>query len=456
MDQSTRLDRAVYQLVTSPGGQFFGTLAMHLKQVERRDIETAATDGVHLFYNPEYLATLTDAKLRGLAVHEVWHCAADHMGRLGARDLPTFNEAADYELNQELVAAGFELPDGALLDAKWNGQTAESIYGELIREASQKQQQKQQGQNGSGSGNGSGNGSQGQAGSGSQQGQNGSGAASPSSGAGKAANGQAGAGGQNGSGAPSTGTGSDPKAAGSMPGGAGGGSGGNDPGKCGGFLPAPQGMGAELTQKWEARVIQAAAICEKAGKLPGNVKRMIQEARKPRVDWREALRRFVSNSMSRDYSWQKPNRRYFGGGLYAPALVSNGREHGILGIDSSGSVNDAALGAIREAVQDMLDSRLFDRVTVFYCDTEITGVEEFESGDLIRLDAKGGGGTRFAPAMDWIREHGHGAACAIYFTDLCVSERHIGRDPGLPLIWANWHRPRAMPFGEVLQIDPHA
>ena len=37
---------------------FFGTLCLRLKPVERDDMDTGATDGVHLFYNPKWFDKL--------------------------------------------------------------------------------------------------------------------------------------------------------------------------------------------------------------------------------------------------------------------------------------------------------------------------------------------------------------------------------------------------------------
>lgn len=108
---------------------FFGYLAMRLK-VELGEVETAATDGRRLIYDPRYLAKLTDKQLVGLTAHEVLHCAHNHMGRTGDRDHYLANVACDYAIDPLLVAQKLEVPD-ATINPEWNGLAWEEIYERL-------------------------------------------------------------------------------------------------------------------------------------------------------------------------------------------------------------------------------------------------------------------------------------------------------------------------------------
>lgn len=421
--QAARVKRAVSQLVIA--SPFYGVCLLNLEIVESHAFETGATDGRRLFYNPVFVAGLTDAKLRGFLAHEVCHCIYEHFARMGSRDPELWNVATDHAINLDLLDSGFELPDGALADRKFRGMAAESVYAAEYR-AREKQGKQGNGKPGNGQpGNGSGNGS-----------------GDPQDGSGKP-----GDSGTPGNGKPATGSGKP-----------GNGKAGSDPGKCGGVIAPEQATDAgELSAKWKATVMQAAAIAEKqagVGSLPGAIRRMVAEAKTPRVDWREALRRFVTDSQSRDYTWSRPNRRHIAGGLYLPSLVTDGRGRVIVGVDTSGSIDDSALAAFQAELQDAMDSGAADSVTIVYCDTRIQGVAEFEAGERIKLDSPGGGGTRFSPVMDWTRENGFDAACLIYFTDMDCHD--FGAEPGIPVLWANWSQPAIAPFGEVVQIDPHA
>ena len=57
---------------------FFGSLLFRLKGREQRSIPTMATDGVSLYYNPEFVDTLNSATLAGVLAHEVMHPALQH------------------------------------------------------------------------------------------------------------------------------------------------------------------------------------------------------------------------------------------------------------------------------------------------------------------------------------------------------------------------------------------
>src|SRR4051794_22117135 len=107
---------------------FFGSLLFRLKGVESRSIKTMATDGITLYYNPEFVDTLTAATLAGALAHEVLHPALHHHVRRSGREPKRWNVACDYAINPLLVDAGLNLPEGVLLDNRFRGMSAEQIY----------------------------------------------------------------------------------------------------------------------------------------------------------------------------------------------------------------------------------------------------------------------------------------------------------------------------------------
>lgn len=128
----TRLTRARVQLLLKH--PFFGTLALHLTPVETQSVATAAVDGTHLFFHPEWIATLTDAELLFVTAHEVLHCVLDHLARVGGRDHELFNVACDYAVNLLLTDAGLTMPSCGLWDERFRGLSAEQIYKLLVKE----------------------------------------------------------------------------------------------------------------------------------------------------------------------------------------------------------------------------------------------------------------------------------------------------------------------------------
>ena len=117
---------------------FFGSLLFRLKGRECRSIQTMATDGVSLYYNPDFVETLNAATLAGTLAHEVMHPALHHHVRRSGRDPKRWNMACDFAINPLLVDAGLNLPEGVLLDNRFRGMSAEQIYNLLESEASSK------------------------------------------------------------------------------------------------------------------------------------------------------------------------------------------------------------------------------------------------------------------------------------------------------------------------------
>lgn len=110
---------------------FFGALSLRLRLLEDPSHPTAWVDGETLGFNPAWVEKLAHAELVGLVAHEVMHCALGHPWRRDAREHERFNEACDYAINGTLKRAGFTLPAGGLLDALWDGKSAEFIYDRL-------------------------------------------------------------------------------------------------------------------------------------------------------------------------------------------------------------------------------------------------------------------------------------------------------------------------------------
>ena len=107
---------------------FFGVLILRLKDVETPSIDTMATDGVSLFYNPEFVAKLTPPELLGCLAHEVMHPALQHHTRRGTRSPKRWNVACDFAINPLIRDANLALPAGALYDPAFRNLSAERIY----------------------------------------------------------------------------------------------------------------------------------------------------------------------------------------------------------------------------------------------------------------------------------------------------------------------------------------
>lgn len=93
---------------------WWANLLLQLKVVEGTTYGTMETDGVHLFYEPAWVDTLSLDQVEGVLCHEVAHCFLHHLNRMGSRDPARWNYAADECVNAILAADGIMLPAGGV------------------------------------------------------------------------------------------------------------------------------------------------------------------------------------------------------------------------------------------------------------------------------------------------------------------------------------------------------
>lgn len=350
MNAHKRMTRARASLILS--APFFGSLALQCDLVEcEADIsETMATDGQSIFYYPPFVDECSDTELRGVIAHEVHHVAKLHHTRRGNRDPKLWNVATDYNINGELIAEGFKLPEGVLVDPRFDGMSAEAIFSVLDSE-----RPKQSDQGGK-----------------------------QSSGQGQAGNGPMGQQGQ----------------------------GGRQLGDVLDAAPGDAAATKAAEIETMSRVAQAAnAAAMMPGQGSEIAKRMITEMRTPKADIWSVLRRFVDMSARTIESWSTPNRRFISSGLYLPGREPDGISRLGIVIDVSGSINDQAWQAFYSNLLDMIDDAGPDLVDVIQCNTKIVSREQFERDDPVTITPQGGGGTDLSPAL---RELQDAAAIVVF------------------------------------------
>ena len=125
-----RADRAVRGslLRLRSKSPFFATLSLFAPFRADASHPTAATDGVEVIYNPDFIDKLPTAQVDGVMLHEVLHAALLHVPRRGFRDAKRWNIAADIVVNGLLFQNGFQLPDGVLRDTDLESYSVEEVY----------------------------------------------------------------------------------------------------------------------------------------------------------------------------------------------------------------------------------------------------------------------------------------------------------------------------------------
>jgi predicted metal-dependent peptidase len=383
------------------GAPFWGVLSLRLAPIEDASIRTMQTDGVSIRFNPDFVAGLSRAVLRSAIGHETMHCAALHHTRRGTRDPRRWNIACDYAINPLLVAAGFELPDGVLLDPAYAGLSAEDIYDKLPHDAGDNGNDQNGGHRDRDDPGGIGGVSDPPAA------DDGSGDANP-------------VGQRNQTNQPAS--------------------------RARSHVPSPADL-RRHEEAWAIATAQAEATARAMGHGAGDAARAIREQVAPKVDWRDVLRRYLAAAAKSDYAWTPPNRRHIARGLYLPSLRSESLGPVVVAVDTSGSIDNATLAAFAAEVTAILDEAAPEAIHVVYCDDAIAGTETYQPGDAIALTPRGGGGTAFRPVFDWIARSDVQPVCAIYLTDL--DGREFGPAPDYPVLWVSTERTNA-PFGEVL------
>jgi predicted metal-dependent peptidase len=253
----------------------------------------------------------------------------------------------------------------------------------------------------------------------------------------------------------------DPPPSGGQGNGQGEGNGNSDPGGCGEVrdAPAPDGGNpspgdlARAEADAKVAVAQAAQAAKACGKLPAGLARLVEELLEPHVPWREVLRRFIDQAARNDYTWTRPSRRYLASGMYLPALYSEEMRPVAVAIDTSGSINQGELSQFAAELSAIL-AETRAAATVIYCDSEVSGVEEFDTDALpLDLHPKGGGGTDFRPPFAEVDRRALQPSCLIYLTDgECAS---FPEAPEYPVLWAiTSKRKFSPPFGEVVEVTP--
>ena len=113
---------------------FYATVACNIGWKIREDLPhpTAATDGLNVYWHPEFVNQCSDTEMEAVAIHEIHHVIKRHAFRKKRRDHELWNAACDYQINPELVEQGLKLPPKCLLDAKYKGMLEEHIYDDLL------------------------------------------------------------------------------------------------------------------------------------------------------------------------------------------------------------------------------------------------------------------------------------------------------------------------------------
>jgi predicted metal-dependent peptidase len=402
---------------------------------------TTATDARTFYYNPGYIEALSLDETQFMLAHEALHCALSHFARRQHRVKHRWDLACDYAINPLLVDDGLKPPPNALLMPMYKGMTAEEIYPLLddndqsetldthaydddaeggqqgehtdLDERDIERQQQARGEQGD---EGERSGAEPRAGS---------------------------SGGSDAHGEPNEDRRGN--AAGQAD---------TEPDGSDATADAPPPLTPDeretLQVQWQQRMAGAAQQAMQAGKLRGELKRMIDHLLQPQLPWRMLLARYMNSITREDYSWSRPSRRE--GDYIMPSLRSHQLDL-VVAIDTSGSIKDSEMQEFIDEV-DALKAQVRASVTLLPCDASLCegAPFRFEPWEQFLRPQRigGGGGTSFRPVFQWVEQQGLRPDLLVYFTD--ADGEFPADEPPYPVIWLVKGR-STVPWGQRIQLN---
>lgn len=331
---------------------FFATLLLRTPVIVTDNchgspVPLAATNGENIFFNPDFLEKCSVDDVMTVLAHEVGHDSLLHSLRLGHRNPDLFNQAADHAINLMLIDQKFScpksVPGGWLADPDYKGWSADRIYDDLRRK-----QPPPQGGGGSGKGGGD------------------------KSGPGK-----------------------------------GGGAGQRDP-LHGDLLPSPARSAAEQAvaeQNAKQRVAAAANMARMAGKLTGDLARMVDDMLEAKVPWTDVLRDYMFKVVKARDNWARRNRRF--SNFYLPTRRSVTMGPICFIPDTSGSMMGDDMEKICSELAHCAAQTKPENIRVVWTDAAIKGEQVFDCNEFsyAALKPVGGGGTDMRIGLKHVEQY---------------------------------------------------
>lgn len=230
-----------------------------------------------------------------------------------------------------------------------------------------------------------------------------------------------------------------------------------DPGEGeeGGGAGAPMTASEEKTlkSKLEEIVLRAhtqSEMSKSRGNIPTEIQRDIDALLNPKLDWRTILQNYMTAFAKDDFSWRKPNKRFFPD-HYLPSAYSEATGEIAFAVDESCSVTPMEFRAFISEMNDIKQKLDPELMSVIGFDTSIRS--EFKltrDQDISEVAFHGGGGTYLQPVFDYYKDKK--PVVLVVFSDLYCDV--IQEDPGYPVVWIVVNNEGAeVKFGTKIDYD---
>ncbi|MFV1982774.1 MAG: VWA-like domain-containing protein [Thiohalomonadales bacterium] len=428
---------------------FLGALVLRLPMVKADPdwCRSTATDARKFYYNEQYIDALNLAQTQFVLAHEALHCALSHFARREHRIKNRWDIACDYAINPLLLDDDLKPPPGILVEESYKGMSAEEIYPYIDENEDQEphdqhiydddhDEQSNSGDTGGAKGKKE------------QQGKSNSPDSEPDdpsepdesdSGSGKQQPDQN----ETGNTQPDSKKDEPQKGPKQQPGDS----------DAGVSQPPPLSHNEreELSTQWQQRLAGAAQSAMQAGKLGGDMARLVDFMLQPQLPWRMLLARYVTSIARDDYNYSRPSTR-----RGDPAIFPRLRSAQInltVALDISGSITDKEMSEFLSEI-NAIKGQMRAQVTLNACDSELVegGPWIYEAWEEFTLPErmKGGGGTSFIPVFNWVDTLDRTPDLLVYFTD---AEGEFPKElPLYPVVWLVKGK-LPVPWGQRIQLN---
>ena len=190
---------------------------------------------------------------------------------------------------------------------------------------------------------------------------------------------------------------------------------------------------------------------DKPGSIPGEIELFLDKLLNPKLPWQRILQKFLNSFSKTDYSFRKPNRRFFPQHIM-PSMYGESLIDLAAFADISGSVTDHEFHVQLSEVAGVMRMMKPKRIIFGQFDTEIQQLDKIESlADMRHIHFTGRGGTMIEPVLEWANTNK--PQLLLVFTD-----GHFNWPAELttkvPVIWLIYNNPNfTAPYGKVIHYE---
>ena len=215
-----------------------------------------------------------------------------------------------------------------------------------------------------------------------------------------------------------------------------------------------EGNPSELEGELQDIVMKAAmaskAAKDKPGTIPNDIEIYLEEILNPKLPWHRILAQYFRAYNKNDYSWQRPNRRFFPKD-YLPSMWSQALDDLVVVVDTSGSVSDLEFNRFVSEIASIIRYQKPKKITIIQHDWTIKSIDVVSSVEGLRkISFTGRGGTSIYEVEQWIMTNK--PQLTLFFTDgeFNQHEKKVPTDA----IWLIHNNPQfTYPYGKIIHYE---